>query len=188
MSLPHYRNAKAATSNWEPVYLDLFEVNITPPAGITPGIGNENQPLFLEHVKKVSGLDIDKNPGVVEQHYKFAKRRYASSRPENTSIDITIGFEVNLNDVNSMYIFKALRQWSDLIYNPLTGGMALKRDYVGSASINVFNREGTITRRVDLPTVWPMSPINAMELDYTSNDVWALEITFAADYWNDIYV
>jgi hypothetical protein len=188
MALPHYRNAKAATANWEPIYLDLFEVNLTPPAGITLGNGNANQPLFLEHVKKISGLEVDKNPGTVEQHYKFAKRRYASSRPESTVLDLTIDFEVNLNDSNSMYIFKTLRAWSDLVYNPLTGSMALKRDYTGSASVSIFNRQGDITRRVDLPTIWPTSPINAMELDYTSNELWSLSITFASDVWNDVFV
>ena len=103
MSLPHYKNSKAAMQNYEVLYLNQFEVTLYPPTGIPVGTGNAGQSLILEHVKKISGLDIDKNPGVVEQHYKFAKRRYAGAAPDTTSIDFTVDFEVNLNDANSAY-------------------------------------------------------------------------------------
>jgi hypothetical protein len=166
----------------------LFEVTLVPPTGIDPGAGQNGQNLILEQVKSISGLELDKNPGVVEQHYKFAKRRYAGAKPETTTMDVTINFEVNLNDANSMYTFKTLRQWSDLIYNPLTGGMALKKDYVGSALITMFNRQGDIFRRVRIPVTWPITAINAMELDYQSTEVYAISLTFAADYWEDIFI
>jgi hypothetical protein len=185
--LAHYKNSKASMVNYEPIYLNQFEVTLLPPTGISPGVGNNGQNLLLEHVKKVSGLEIDKNPGTVEQYYKFAKRRYAGARPETTTIDVTIDFEVNLNDANSMYTFKTLRQWSDLIYNPMTGGMGLKKDYIGSGLIVIFNKAGNIFRKVRLPVIWPMTPINPMELDYQSTDVWVLSLTFAADYWEDSF-
>lgn len=186
--LSHYKNSKAGMNNFEPVYLNLFEVTLIPPAGIDPGTGQNGQNLMLEHVKKVSGLDLDKNPGVVEQHYKFAKRRYAGAKPETTTMDVVIDFEVNLNDVNSMYIHKTLRQWSDLIYNPLTGGMGLKRDYVGSGLIVIFNRAGDIFRRVRIPVMWPITNIPPMELDYQSTEVYSISLTFAADYWEDVFI
>lgn len=186
--LSHYKNSKAGMNNEEPVYLNLFEVTLIPPAGISAGSGQNGQNLILEQVKKVSGLELDKNPGVVEQHYKFAKRRYAGARPETTTMDVTIDFEVNLNDSNSMYIFKTMRQWSDLVYNPLTGGMSLKKNYIGSGLITMFNREGDIFRRVRMPVIWPMSEINPMELDYLSTEVYSLSLTFAVDYWEDIFI
>lgn len=186
--LSHYKNSKAGMNNFEPVYLNLFEVTLVPPTGIASGTGQNGQNLILEHVKKVSGLELDKNPGVVEQNYKFAKRRYAGSKPEVTTMDIVIDFEINLDDANSMYIFKTLRQWSDLIYNPMTGGMGLKRDYVGSSLITMFNRQGDIFRRVRIPVIWPMSAINPMELDYQSTEVYSLSLTFAVDYWEDIFI
>lgn len=185
---PHYKNSKAAMINSEPVYLNLFEFSITPPAGIDAGTGNNNQNLLLEHVKKISGLELDKNPATVEQFYKFAKRRYAGAKPETTTMDITVDFEVNLNDANSMYTFKTLRAWSDLIYNPLTGAMGLKRDYIGSGLITIFNRQGDIHRRVRLPVIFPISAISPMELDYNSTEVYVLSLTFAADYWEDVFL
>ena len=185
--LPHFRNSKAAISNWEPVYLNQFEVTILPPGGIDPGQGNNGQNLMLEQVRKISGLELDKNPGVVEQHYKFAKRRYAGAKPETTTMDLTIEFEVNLNEANSMYTFKTLRQWSDLIYNPLTGGQGLKKDYTGSMIVTIFNKAGQIFRKVRLPNVFPMAPITPMELDYQSTELWVVTMTFAADYWEDVF-
>ena len=188
MSLPHYRNSKSSMSSYEVVYLNQFEVVLTPPAGIDPGTGNNGQNLLLEQVKKVSGLELDKNPGVVEQHYKFAKRRYAGAKPETTTLDITIDFEVNLNEANSMFTFKTMRQWSDLVYNPMTGAMGLKKDYTGSGIITIFNKAGDIFRRVRLPVMWPMSAINAMELDYQSTEIYSLSVTFAADFYEDVFV
>lgn len=188
MALPHYKNSKAGMNNFEPVYLNLFEVTIVPPTGIDPGTGQNGQNLLLEHVTSVSGLELDKNPGTVEQHYKFAKRRYAGSKPDTTTMDVTIDFEVNLDDANSMYTFKVLRQWSDLIYNPLTGSMSLKRDYVGSGLITMFNRAGDIFRRVRIPVWFPISEIPPMDLDYQSTEVYKISLTFAVDYWEDVFV
>jgi len=186
--LSHYRNSAAAMNNYEPIFLNQWEVTLTPPVGINAGVGNNGQNLLLEQVKKVSGLEVDKNPGVVEQYYKFAKRRYAGARPETTTVDITIDFEVNLNNANSAYTFSTIRQWSDLIYNPNTGAMGLKTNYVGSGLITEFNKAGDIWRMIRLPAIWPMTPINALELEYQSTDVWVMSMTFAADYWEDTWI
>jgi hypothetical protein len=174
-------------NNYEPVFLNQFEISITPPTGIDPGQGQGGGNLLLEQVKKISGLEVDKNPGVVEQYYKFAKRRYAGARPETTTIDMTVDFEINLNDANSMYVFKTLRQWSDVIYNPLTGAQGLKADYVGSAVVTIFNKKGQIFRKLRMPSVFPMSPISPMEFDYQSQEIYSISITFAVDYWEDVY-
>lgn len=185
--LSHYKNSKSSMNNWEPVFLNMWELTITPPAGIDPGVGQNGQSLMLEQVKKVSGLEIDKNPGVVEQFYKFSKRRYAGARPETTTFDMTVDFEVNLNDANSMFTFKTLRQWSDIIYNPMTGAMGLKKDYVGNALLTIFNKDGNIFRKVRMPNVFPMAPINPMELDYQSQEVYIATMVFAVDYWEDVF-
>jgi len=188
MALPHYRNSKAAIKNYEPIYLNLFEVTLIPPQGINPGQGANGQNLMLEHVRKVSGMELDKNPGTTEQFFKYAKRRFAGARPDTTTMDLTIEFEVNLNEANSMYIFKTLRQWSDLIYNPMTGGSGLKKDYLGSGIVTVFNKAGDIFRKVRLPVIWPITPITPMDLDYMSTELYTISITFAADYWEDTFL
>ena len=188
MAYSHYKNSKSSMSNWEPIFLNSFEVTLTPPTGIDPGQGSGGQSLLLEQVKKITGLEVDKNPGTVEQYYKFAKRRYAGARPETTTVDFTVDFEVNLNDVNSMFTFKTLRQWSDVIYNPNTGSMGLKKDYVGSALVTMFNKNGDIYRKLRFPAVWPSAPITPMELDYQSTEIYIISLQLAADYWDDSFV
>jgi len=180
--LPHYRNAKAAMNLFEPVYQNLFEITVTPPAGITGW-----DQLVIDNVKKVGGLDVEKTPALVEQIYKGAKRRFSAAFPDDTAVTLTVDFEVNLNDQNSMYVYKALRAWCDLIFDPLTGAMTLKKNYVGGPMVvSVHNRKGDIFRQYTFPVIWPASAITSLELDYsTGATIWSVTMSFAADYWND---
>jgi hypothetical protein len=187
--LPHYSSSKASVNKFEPVFLNQFEVTITPPAAIpvitgNPGSGN----ILLEHVTRVSGLQVDQNPGEITQAYKFAKRYYSGAAPRTTGLDADIEFEVNLDDNNSMYVFKTLRQWSDLVYNPVTGAMGIKRDYAGNILINVFNRQGDVHRRINLRDCFPMTPITDMALNYTQTAIYKLNITWAVDYFEDVFI
>ena len=181
--LSHYRNSRAGMRNDEPVYLNLFEVSIVPPAGLG------STELLIEGIKKVDGLEVDKLPGLVEQKFKFASRRYASSKPESTVVDLNIEFEVNINEANSMVNYKTLRQWSNLVYDPLTGRMGIKREYAGGPMVvSVHTKDGSIVRQYTFPVVWPSTPLPAMPLDYDSEEIWTVNMTFAADFWNDAIV
>ena len=113
--LPHYRNSKASMNRFEPVYNAQFEVTLQPPPAVA------DWALVMEQVLKVGGVDVNRVPAVVEQKYKSAKRSFAGGIVDNTTVDVQLDFEVNLNDSNSMYVYKALRKWCDLIYDPLTG-------------------------------------------------------------------
>ena len=181
--LSHFQNSLSAINKFEPVYLNQFEVTIIPPAAVAGG------EILLQHVSKVSGLSLDKNPGVTSQKYKFAKRNYAGAKPENTFMDVSISFSVNLNDANSMYVFKTLRQWSDLIYNPLTGAMGLKNDYTGTIVISILNKQGDVFRRIKCRDCFPTKPISPMNLNYTSTDLYKIDdMTWAVDYWEDLFL
>lgn len=187
--LPHYTSSKASINRFEPVFLNQFEVSISPPQAIpapqgNPGSGN----ILLEHATRISGLQVDQNPGEITQAYKFAKRYYAGAAPTRTGLDVDIEFEVNLDDNNSMYVFKVLRQWSDLVYNPLTGAMGLKKDYTGNILINVFNKQGDVFRRINLRDCFPMSPITEMALNYTQTGIYKLNVTWAVDYFDDVFI
>jgi hypothetical protein len=181
--LSHYQNSISAINKFEPVYLNQFEVTILPPAAVAGG------EILLQHVTKVSGLSLNKTPSVVSQKYKFAKRNYAGAKPDNTFMDVSLSFSVNLNDDNSMYVFKTLRQWSDLIYNPLTGAMGLKNDYTGTIVINMFNKAGDVYRRVTCRDAFPTKPLSPMALNYTSTDIYKVnDMVWAVDYWEDLFL
>ena len=182
--LPHYQNSKSSISKYEPVYLNQFEVSITPPAGIA------GASILLEHVVTVGGLEVDKVPeDQVTQKYKFAKRNYAGAKPSTTGMELTMDFTINLNDANSMYVFKTLRQWCDLIYNPLTGAMGLKKDYTGTIVISVFNKQGDVFKRIVCRECFPSKPINEMALDYSADDVYKITgFGWVVDYWEDLFL
>ena len=189
--LSHYTTSKASTLKYEPVFLNQFEITITPPAAIPVPAGNpSNGNIMLEQVISINGLGVDKNPGEVTQKYKNAKRYYSGAAPTNTYINLDINFEINLDTNNSMYAFKVLRQWSDLIYNPLTGGMGLKVDYTGTILIKVFDKAGNVFRQITCQDVFPMEPIKPMDLDYTGagTNIYKIQMKWAVDWWNDIWV
>jgi hypothetical protein len=180
--LPHYQNSLYGINKYEPVYLNQFEVLITPPGPVLGGS------ILLEQVTTIAGLGVDKTPTPIDQKYKFATRNYAGAKPETTTFDLQIGFSVNLNDANSMYVFKTLRQWTDLIYNPVTGAMGLKRDYTGTIVISVFNKQGDVFRRITCRDCFPLKAIDPMELDYTATELYGINMTWAVDYWDDLFL
>jgi len=188
--LPHFTASKAAVQLYEPVYLNQFEVIIQPPAGVALEQGNGGRTLLVENVLSVSGLSVDKNPGIAEQRYKFARSRYAAGAVDDTGIKVRIEFETNLNDNNSNYVFKALRQWSDLIYNPLTGATGIKSTYAGGTYIlvSIFNKQGDVFRRIKLVNCFPVDQIKALDLDYTNGTTpYKIPLSFRADYFEDVF-
>lgn len=189
--LPHFNNSKAARNNYEPVFLNQFEVLINPPASIALANTRFNgESIMTQQVKSISALQVDLQPSApVTQYYKFAERRYAGGEPSTSDVQFTMSFEVNLNDQNSMVMYNILRQWSDLIYNPLTGAMGLKKDYVGSMVVSIFNKQGDVFRRINLSNCFPVEAINAMNLSYDSGDaLYTIDTTWKSDYWQDLFL
>jgi hypothetical protein len=189
--LPHFTNSTAGVKLYEPVYLNQFEVLVTPPASVT--LANtrfRGEGILTQQVKSISGLAVDIQPGgVSSQFYKFAERRYAGGAPADTSFALNIQFEVNLNEQNSMIVYKIMRQWADLIYNPLTGAMGIKKDYVGSIVVSIFNKQGDVFRRISLNNCFLTANINPMNLDYNAGEnLYTLETSWKADYWQDQFL
>lgn len=183
MGLAHYKNSKVSMQDFEPVYLSLFEVILTPPPTV------DKWDYVLEQITKISGLATDQTPEAgSEQTYKGVKRRFAAALPPATTVDLTLGFNVNIDDSLSMISYKGLRKWSDLIWNPLSGAMSLKKDYIGGP-LTVFlnNKINEPIRQWIFPKVWMTSSIPQMELDYSDGAaIYSMEATFAADYFEDI--
>jgi hypothetical protein len=187
--LPHFKNSTAGPAKYEPLYLNQFEVIITPPPAVAGKIGFGNN-LMLEHVLNVKNLPEYSGSGsaVVLQNYKFSQRAYAPAKPAQTYHQFTIDFEVNLNNNNDMYIYNALRAWSDLIYDPLTGRQGLKATYAeATIQVTQFNRTGVIYRDFVFGPVF-IGPAKMTEtiLDYTQdNQIYKLTAQFTADMYTE---
>lgn len=177
--LPHFQNSQAATNNWEPIFLNQFEVIITPPASVS------GADILVEQVKKISGLPEITPVGFVEQFYKFAKRTYAAAKPEDTTAELEMDFEVNLDDGNAMYVYNTFRQWSNIHFNPMTGGQGIKKDYAGEMTVIVFNKRQEVFREFRFKPVFMIEPLKDMEMEYTSEDIYILTCKFKADAWKE---
>lgn len=177
MPLPHIKNSRAGNQNFEPIQPNLFELTIFTPNGDDTG-------LILEHVNSVGGLN-NLNPSIdpIGQKYKFADRSYAGM-PAQTFADISVNFSLNLNESNENYIYNQMRNWYKLTYDPLTGEMGLKRDYIGSMIIVQYNRAGEIFRKLTLQQVFPTGqPEFIDELSYETADAAPLIMNFRTDKW-----
>lgn len=178
MALPHYNESTASSNRYEPIQGNLFEVTLLPPGGIDGG-------MALEHVNTIEGLDgINPEIAPVGQKYKFADRSFAGT-PDQTFVDITVNFSLNLNDANQAYLYKTLRDWYKLQYDPETGEQGLKRDYVGTIIIVEYNRAGDIYRKVTLFDAFPNAPTGLGSNDYSSAEPKTMEVVFRADHWTE---
>ncbi len=178
--LPHWKNSQAATNYYEPIFLNQFEVVITPPQVITKNVN-----LLVEHVTKITGLPEITPTATVEQKYKFAQRSFAAAAPEKTTADLAVTFTVNLNDDNEAYIYNIIRAWSDITYDPLTGRQGLKKDYVGQMAVTMFNKQGKVFREFKFTPVFPFGKLTEMQLDYSSMSLYELTVNFRADNWTE---
>lgn len=189
LGLSHFRSSRVSSDLMEPIYLNIYTVQISLPAAL--GATEQETNLLLEGVQKVGGLDTNKNPGAVTQAYKYANRSFAGAKPDNTYIDITLDFEVNLQygsgGTPGHTVLKTLRKWSDLIYDPLTGRTGLKKDYVApNMTITQQDREGNPFRQWVFQYIFPITNITPTDLDYQSTELYKISgWTLRADVWNE---
>jgi len=83
-------------------------------------------------------------------------------------------------------VYKTLKQWYNLIYNPNTGTFGLKRDYVGTIIVTQFDRTGAIFRTVTLEDCFISSGLPFLEGgDYSAADPQEMEVTWRCDSWKE---
>ena len=188
LGLSHFRNSRVATSLWEPIYQNLFSVQLVPPMGLEDR-SEERVNIILEGVQSVGTIASSKGSSVVEQKYKFATRSYAGAVPENTTIDLQIQFAMNLsydNGTPESYTYKFLREWSDLVYDPLTGRQGLKKDYVApSMTVTAHDRSGVGWQQWVLYYIFPTTPCPNINLGYQQTQLFEGSMTFRCDWWDE---
>ena len=198
MGLPHFRSSRVSMSLYEPVYENLFTVTIQLPDAIQSLLGasyEEEKNLVLEGVRKIDGLDTQKVPNTVEQKYKFASRRFAASGPTETTLDLSLDFEINVRhqvvggvaSSPSMYTLRVLRMWDDLIYDPLTGTQGLKIEYVApEMEIILHDKKGNPFWIWKCYHVFPNKKFNPPAISYDSKEIYKVSgYGLACDYWDE---
>ena len=187
--LPHHKNSRAAVGEMEPIFNAYFDVSLNPPDVIK---GLVDWDLVMESLLEISGFDPNKYPeGKVEQMFKGAKRKYIGGAVPDQTQEITLKFEANLDTTNSIYVYKALRAWSDLAYNPLTGKFGIKKDYSGGPLIiTQYNANGDIFRIIKWAKVYPLtSPKGPNTPGWDKSDNYKIEdFKLGADDFDETWV
>ena len=182
---PHTMSVKAGANKYDPVHNSIFEVTFAFPKFI--GSDDVNTALLTEQVTNVSGLDgLNKTTAAGSQKFFGADVSYLNPTHDNTSVDITIEFNMNLNNVVDNYVLTTFLKWRNLNYNLGTGQRFLKKDYSDATiTINIANRDGSVWRTVTLYDVMLTGITNFDSLDITANEPVKLSCTFRSDYWDD---
>ncbi len=194
MPLPHYTQISNVGSPGGPgtlpnevIYTNLFEVSFILPTILT---AQGRDPLLLlenatkiDLAEKLTGFEI----AAKEQRFKYSTRQFQTT-PAKTSGDITIPFQVNVNQAGSMEVWTTLKAWYDLLFNSQNGTLHYKSDLIGTIIVNQHDKKGVVLRRVTFQNC-QISKLTGWDLDWSTNEiVQTVNATFLYDYFVDEYI
>jgi|LauGreDrversion4_2_1035121.scaffolds.fasta_scaffold17600_5 hypothetical protein len=199
MPLPHYTQLSnvgspggpgSPTTTDEVVYTNLFEITFVLPS-IFSGTNYDtgaNKLLLLENATKIDLSNLTSfEVAAKEQRFKYSTRQFQTT-PSKTSGEITIPFQVNVNNAGQMTTWTTLKAWYDLLFNSQNGTLHYKSDMVGTIIVNQHDKKGVVLRRVTFMNC-QMSKLTGWALDWASNDIVNnVDATFLYDYFVDEYI
>lgn len=196
MPLPHFTNLKQTGTPGTPgslpeevVYLNLFEITFILPTILVDDQGRDPI-LLLENATKVNlgGANLTAfDVGQATQRFKYSTREFLTT-PAKTSGELSIPFQVNVNDAGSMEVWNTLKAWYDLLFNSQNGYTHYKADLIGSIIVNQHDKKGVVLRRVTFNSV-QLKSLTGWDLDWASNTiVQDVTGTFVWDYFVDEYI
>jgi len=193
MPLPHYTQISnvgtpggPGTLPDEVVYTNLFEITFVLPVILTAQ--SRTPLLLLENATKIDLSNLTSfEIGTKEQRFKYSTRQFQTT-PAKTSGEITIPFQVNVNQAGSMEVWNTLKAWYDLVFNSQNGTLHYKSDLIGTIMVNQHDKKGVVLRRVTFQNV-QISKLGGWQLDWASNEiVQSVDATFLYDYFVDEYI
>ena len=184
--LPHIRNTKAGSLNYDPMHSSIFEVYFTLPGAIQQTF-KEDEATLTEQVVSVSGLDaLQKTVAAGQQKFLGVDVSFLNPVLDNTYAELTVVLNLNIRNATDAYVLKVFKAWSKLGYDLSDGTRTLMADYVtDTLRIAEANRDGTVWRSYVFHKVMLTGMTGLDELNYTNNDARQLTVTFRADYWDE---
>jgi hypothetical protein len=196
MGLAHFTNVTTAFSIWEPIFKSLFEVQITLPPLVSNNLPNV-QGILLENTTSFP-LPTYPKFDTKDQRFKYSTRAFPGLPGQTHLTDQTIKFNLNesvqviQNQTNVPYgripVFRAIKDWYDLVWNNETGQLNYKGNLVGTVICDQHDKEGLVIRRV----IWHNAFITGFtgweDIDWSNvSDIAELSATFSLDFWEDFY-
>ena len=153
MPLPHFNNLRQTGAPGLPgatpeevVYLNLFEITFVLPLILVEQ--GRDHILLLQNATKVNlgGANLTAfDIGQATQRFKYSTREFLTT-PTKTSGEISIPFQVNVNQSGSMEVWNTLKAWYDLVFNSQNGYTHYKADIIGSIIVNQHDKKGVVIR------------------------------------------
>lgn len=194
MPLPHYTQLQYAVASPggpgtlpdEVVYTNLFEITFILPV-ILQAQGRDAL-LLLENATKIDLSNLTSfEIGQKEQRYKYSTRVFQTT-PSKTHGELTIPFQVNVNQNGSMETWSTMKAWYDLLYNSQNGSLHYKSDIIGTIIVNQHDKKGVVLRRVTFQNC-QINKLTGWALDWGSSEiVQTVDATFYYDYFVDEYI
>jgi hypothetical protein len=186
MPLPHFVNIPSHNNKWEPVFKNLFEVEIILPELI--GSRHPNASELLLHNATKTRLPVYPTQGNQTQRYKYSTRLFVGF-PDSTSItDLGITFNVNQDDNKQLFTFRIIKDWYDLVWNNEDGSSHYKKNVVGDIILYQHDREGEIIRRITYHNCQITGFQVGEELVWGGGaEIQELTATWLVDWWEDYY-
>ena len=192
MPLPHFTQLQGVGSPGGPgtlpdevVYLNLFEITFILPV-ILQAQGRDPI-LLLQNATKIDLNLTEFDITSKQQRFKYSTREFLST-PTKTSGEITIPFQVNVNQQGSMENWNTMKAWYDLAFNSQNGALHYKSDLIGTIIVNQHDKKGVVLRRVTFQNC-QLYKLTGFSLDWSSNNIQDnVSGTFTYDYFIDEYI
>ena len=192
MPLPHYTQISNVGSPGGPgtlpdevVYTNLFEVTFVLPTILQAQ--KRDALLLLENATKISLNLTEHDVAEKVQRFKYSTRAFYST-PTKTHGNLTIPFQVNVNNNGSMEVWNTLKAWYDLLFNSQNGSLHYKSDLIGTIIVNQHDKKGVVLRRVTFQNC-QLFKIAGYDLDWGSNGIIEpVSAEFVYDYFIDEYI
>jgi hypothetical protein len=170
----------------EPVFLNLFECYFVLPTIVATRYGPEaGSGLILQQAKSIT-FDVTPALTSVEQKFKYSGRAFISP-PQKTTVDLTMDFNVNVNNTGSIENWNIMKSWYDLCWNSQNGYLHYKQDTVGTIIVNNHDKKGVVLRRITFQNA-QIKSIGSPQFTWEQEGIWSFQCTFVADYWIDEYI
>ena len=194
MPLPHFTQlymtgspGGPGTKPQEPVYTNLFEITFLLPT-ILQAQGRDPVLLLQQATNvEITTSDLTRDLGSQQQRFKFSTREYLLT-PTETDGEVSIKFNVNVNQQLNMEVFTTLKAWYDLLWNSQNGTMNYKSDLIGTIIVNQHDKKGFVIRRITYQNC-QLNTIDYKDLDWSQqNIIDSITARFYWDYFIDEYV
>jgi len=136
-----------------------------------PGGGDAETLAFAAHTASRPTITYN-----VIEHQRLNERFYVAGKPTWNELPMTFFDFIQANSVSQI-----LSDWSQVVYNPITGAMGFKKEYSTSGTLAMLDPAGGIVQVWNLFYVWPYT-VAWGDLSADDDAIAEVSVTFRYDY------